>query len=152
MISPECFQRAWFLRQARATGSRNPVMLEKAIVSLQLLGHLAEVGLPLQFKGGTSLLLRISPPRRLSIDVDIVTQATPDDLIAALETVSRLPPFNGYEHDAQRDRDLPPKKHFRAFYPSALETRRDHVLLDVLFEPDEAPHSEPVAIAAPFLI
>ena len=84
MISRECFQREWILHQARAAGSRNPVMLEKAIVALQLLGHLAEASLPLQFKGGTSLLLRLSPPRRLSIDVDIVTQALPDQLIAAL--------------------------------------------------------------------
>jgi hypothetical protein len=127
-------------------------MLEKAIVALQLLGHLVEAGLPLQFKGGTSLLLRLTPPRRLSIDVDIVTQAIPADLVATLEKVCRLSPFDGYEHDAQRDRDLPPKKHFRLFYPSALETKRDHVLLDVLFEPDEAPHSEPVVIAAPFLV
>jgi hypothetical protein len=152
MISRECFQREWILRQARASSSRNPVMLEKAILALQLLGYLVEAGLPLQFKGGTSLLLRLSPPRRLSIDVDIVTQATPDQLVAALEAVSRLPPFESYEHDALRDRELPPKKHFRLFYPSALETKRDHVLLDVLFEPDEAPHCEPVTIIAPFLI
>ncbi|MGD0263085.1 MAG: hypothetical protein ABSD29_25245 [Verrucomicrobiota bacterium] len=31
-------------------------MLEKAVVALQLSGHLAETGLPIQFKGGTSLL------------------------------------------------------------------------------------------------
>jgi predicted nucleotidyltransferase component of viral defense system len=76
-------------------------MLEKAIVALQLLGHLTESGLSLQFKGGTSLLLRISPARRLSIDIDIVTQATPSDLTSILETVSSLYPFTGYDHDAQ---------------------------------------------------
>jgi hypothetical protein len=41
----------------------NPVMLEKAIVALQLLAHLAESDLPIQFKGGTSLLLRLRGKR-----------------------------------------------------------------------------------------
>lgn len=152
MISAECFQRKWILRHAKETGSRNPVMLEKAIVALQLIGHLVESRLPLQFKGGTSLLLRLSPPRRLSIDVDIVTQATPGQLAATLEAVSKLAPLAGHEHDVHRDKELPPKQHFRVFYPSAVEVKRDHVLLDVLFEPAEAPHCEPVTIVAPFLI
>jgi hypothetical protein len=70
MISPGCFGRQLILRKASEIGCRNPVMLEKTIVALQLLGHLAEGGLPIQFKGGSSLLLRLNPIRRLSIDVD----------------------------------------------------------------------------------
>lgn len=127
-------------------------MLEKAIVALQLLGHLAESRLPIQFKGGTSLLLRLNPIRRLSIDVDIVTQVTPEELVAALDRVSKLAPLTGYEHDVQRDRDLPPKKHFRFFYPSAIEAKTDHILLDVLFEPQVPPHCELIVINTPFII
>ena len=126
-------------------------MLEKAIVALQLLAHLAETGLPIQFKGGTSLLLRLNPIRRLSIDVDIVTQATPAQLVAALETASKLGPFTAYEHDPERDRELPPKKHFRFFYPSAIEPKTDHILLDVLFERDEVPNCERLVITVPFI-
>src|SRR2546422_6491913 len=111
MLHPQCFTKEWLKLQAEAVGSKNRVMLEKAIVALQLLGHLAESGLPIQFKGGTSLLLRLNPIRRLSIDVDIVTQAKPEELRAALDRVSRLAPLTGYEHDARRDRELPPKKH-----------------------------------------
>lgn len=151
MIARQCFVNEWVRAKASEIGCRNPVMLEKAIIALQLLGHLAETGLPIQFKGGTSLLLRLNPIRRLSIDVDIVTQAKPAELAAALETVAKLAPFTGSEHDAERDRDLPPKKHFRVFYPSAIEPKTDHILLDVLFEPDEAPNCEPVLIATPFI-
>lgn len=151
MIAPASFQREWITRHAGEIGSRNPVMLEKAIVALQLLGHLVEKGLPIQFKGGTSLMLRLNPLRRLSIDVDIVTQATPAELLAALEEVSRLSPLDGYEHDAERDRDLPPKQHFRVFYPSVIEPKRDHILLDVLFEPEASPHCDPVTIATSFI-
>jgi hypothetical protein len=151
MLHPQCFTIDWIRQQAAAIGSNNPVMLEKATVALQLIAHLAESGLPIQFKGGTSLLLRLSPIRRLSIDVDIVTQATPEQLHAVLARVSAIAPLLGYEHDAQRDRELPPKKHFRVFYQSVVEAKRDHVLLDVLFEPEEAPHCEPVAIVTTFI-
>jgi hypothetical protein len=152
MISPECFERQSVLKKASEIGCRNPVMLEKTIVALQLLGHLAESGLPIQFKGGSSLLLRLKPIRRLSIDVDIVTQAKTEELIAVLERVSRLMPLTGYEHDAQRDKELPPKKHFRIFYPSVVEAKNDHVLLDVLFESQVVPHCEPVVINTPFIM
>ena len=152
MLHPQCFTLEWIRRQAEAIGCANAVMLEKATVALQLLAHLTESGLPIQFKGGTSLLLRLNPIRRLSIDVDIVTQATPAQLRTALAQVSTLAPLLGYEHDARRDKELPPKKHYRVFYPSALEKdKRDHVLLDVIFESEEAPHCQPVTIMTPFL-
>jgi len=151
MISPECLEKEWILTRASEIGCLNPVMLEKTIVALQLLGHLAESGLPIQFKGGSSLLLRLNPIRRLSIDVDIVTQAKAQELVAALGQVSKLAPLTGHEHDAQRDRELPPKKHFRVFYPSVIERKTDHVLLDVLFEPEVALHCEPVIISTPFI-
>ncbi|MBI1783791.1 nucleotidyl transferase AbiEii/AbiGii toxin family protein [Candidatus Sumerlaeota bacterium] len=126
-------------------------MVEKAIVALQLLGHLVETGLPFQFKGGTSLLLRLNPIRRLSIDVDIVTQASPGELIPALERTAALRPFIRYEHDERRDRDLPPKSHFKFFYPSTVEPKTDHVLLDVLFDSEVMPHSQRVLIRSPFI-
>ncbi len=151
MLQPRCFTAQWLKQQAEAIGSRNPVMLEQAIVALQLLGHLAESGLPIQFKGGTSLLLRLNPIRRLSNDVDILTQAKPEELVAVLEQVSKLAPLTGQEHDAQRDKELPPKKHFRFHYPSVIEPKTDHVLLDVLFEPEVAPNCEPVIIVTPFI-
>jgi hypothetical protein len=54
MIARQCFVNEWVWAKASEIGCRNSVMLEKAIVALQLLGHLAETGLPIQFKGGTS--------------------------------------------------------------------------------------------------
>lgn len=152
MIEHKCFTNVWIQGKAAEIGSRNPVMLEKATVALQLLGNLAESGLPFQFKGGTSLLLRLSPIRRLSIDVDIVTQASPKELFAFLETVGTKFPFSGYLHDALRDKESPPKKHFKVFYPSAIEPKNDHILLDLLFEKEPSPRCEPVLIRTPFIV
>ena len=83
--------------------------------------------------------------------LDIVTQAKPTELVAVLGRVAKLAPLSGYEHDAPRDKELPPKKHFRIFYPSVVEAKNDHILLDVLFESQAAPHCEPVVINAPFI-
>ena len=110
-------------------------MLEKAIVALQLLGHLAETGLPIQFKGGTSLLLRLNPIRRLSIDVDIVTQAKPEELVAVLETVAKLAPFTGYAARRRARQRTAAEKTFSRLLPvGPSKPKTDHVLLDVLFE------------------
>ena len=41
--------------------------------------------------------------------------ATPpkaEELIAVLDRVSRFKPLAGHEHDAQRDKELPPKDHY----------------------------------------
>lgn len=83
--------------------------------------------------------------------MDIVTQARPDELNAVLGRINKLSPLIGHEHDTKRDKELPPKKHFRVFYPSAIEPKTDHVLLDVLFESEAAPHCEPVPIVTPFI-
>jgi hypothetical protein len=149
VIARTCFSREWIDGQARKFNCRNPHLLEKAIVALQLVGHLVETGLPFQFKGGTSLLLLVRPIRRLSIDADIVTQATPDQLDAVLKTVGQLPPFTRIEHDPERDGDFPPKKHYRAFYPSVFDPPYNHVLLDVLFE--KACVAEPIVIGTTFI-
>jgi hypothetical protein len=151
MINSKCFAEDWIKDKAALIGSRNPVMLEKATVALQLLGYLAESGLSFQFKGGTSLLLRLDPIRRLSIDVDIVTQASFADLTSVLDGITKQAPFLNYQHEPRRDRVLPPKKHFKVFYPSVIEPKNDHILLDVLFEPEEIPGCEPTPIHVPFI-
>jgi len=137
MLNAISFTRKHIDECVARLGCRNPVLLEKAIIVLQLVGHLAEAGLPFQFRGGSSLLLLVQPVRRLSIDADIATQATAEELDAVLERVAELPPFTGVEHDVARDRALPPKKHYRVHYPSALpapSSFSSHILLDVLFE------------------
>lgn len=149
MLHKDCFSPSWIAEQAKILNCGNPVLLEKAIVALQLVGHLAEADLAFQFKGGTSMLLLVEPLRRLSIDVDIVTQATAGQLEAVLGSVSKLQPFQSYEHDQDRDRDLPPKKHYRMFYPSVFPPKANHILLDVLFE--TAGLAEPRIIRTPFI-
>jgi hypothetical protein len=110
MLASHCFGREWIDRWANDLRSTNRNILETAIAALQFVGHLAEADLPFQFRGGTCLMLLVQPVRRLSVDVDIVTQATPSELEEVLRRVGTLTPFEGYEHDPARDRALPPAR------------------------------------------
>ena len=90
MISPECFARTWVLQKTAEVGCRNPVMLEKTIIALQLLGHLAESSLPFQFRGGSSLLLRLSPIRRLGASPERHPRRAAPCVLRNLETSPML--------------------------------------------------------------
>ena len=151
MIAPKCFTKAWLDEQKEALGSRNPILLEKAILALELVGRLQEAELSFQFKGGTCLLLRLPVLRRLSIDVDIVCLESQERLEAILKTVASRKPFTDYAHDARRDREMPPKRHYRFFFKSEITNRDDHILLDVLLEPELTLPGEAVTIQTSFI-
>ena len=49
-------------------------ILERSIYAFGLLEALCRVDMPFIFKGGTSLMLLLDQPRRLSTDIDIVVR------------------------------------------------------------------------------
>jgi len=151
MIDPKCFTKEWIDQQREALKSRNPILLEKAILALELVGRLQDAGLPFQFKGGTCLLLRLPVLRRLSIDVDIVCLASQAQLEEILKTAAARAPFTGYEHSAKRDREMPPKRHYRLFFKSTVTNRDDLILLDVLLEPELIIPGDPVTLRTSFI-
>lgn len=136
MISGECYTGEYIEEQHQRLGGASPIMIEKSIHALALLGHLAGTDLPFIFKGGTSLLLHLPSIRRLSIDIDIMCTADDEQLNAVVGSMSQLPPFIRQEEDARGARGLPERRHFKFFYTSAISGREDHVLLDVVQEED----------------
>lgn len=133
MIKEEFFGKPKLV-QVSQTLRVDPGILEKAVHALALLGHLAESGLPFVFKGGTSLLLHLPQPRRLSIDIDIVCHATPDALDTVLARIAELSPFTGVEEQNRGERGLPRRRHFKFHYDSPTQGRPLHILLDVVEE------------------
>ncbi len=131
MIKPEFFEREKLIRLSQKLRV-DPGILEKAVHALALLGHLAESGMPFVFKGGTSLLLHLPKPRRLSIDIDIVCPASPAELDAVLAGIAQQAPFTGYEPQNRGERGLPRRRHFKFHYPSPTQGRPLHILLDVV--------------------
>ncbi|MBW6504841.1 nucleotidyl transferase AbiEii/AbiGii toxin family protein [bacterium] len=140
MIHPDCFTIDWLQAKRREIRAGDPALLERALHALALLGHLAESGLDFVFKGGTSLLLHVPVIRRLSIDIDILCGAPPEELIRALDEVSKISPFIRYQEDSRGARGLPNRRHFRFFYNPLLPGNPSpYVFLDVVEEHD-VPH------------
>jgi len=154
MINKKCFTLEWIQEQAQNNNCKSLILLEKAIIALQLLAYLAESSIPFQFKGGTSLLLRFNPLKRLSIDIDIVTQATEADLEAVIEKICKLTPFEGFYIDDRPSHDSTPKKHYKFLYTSQVypQNRKDNLLLDVIFDTKGLPKYDSLIINTPFII
>jgi predicted nucleotidyltransferase component of viral defense system len=106
---------------------------------------------PLVFKGGTSLMLRLPQPRRLSIDVDILCQLDDADLDAVLNEVGQTAPFLRYEEDQRDPNRLPARRHFKFYYqPMDAKNPGPFVLLDVVKEGRLHPQIGSVPIQSPF--
>jgi hypothetical protein len=63
-------------------------LAEEAVHCLELVAELVESGLPFQFKGGNSLLLILNEPKRFSIDVDIATDASREQIELCLGAIT----------------------------------------------------------------
>ena len=139
MFPAHVYTRAWADQERRSLGNCDPGLLEKCAHALTLLGHLAESGLPFLFKGGTSILLHLPDIRRLSIDIDIVSSASNEELDRVVARIGATAPFTGWDEDirgiATGREPLPHRRHFRFLFPSErTPTGQAHVLLDVVQE------------------
>lgn len=73
MLSKENFTKD-YIERLRKQNRLDPMLLERTIYAFGLLEALARVGMPFIFKGGTSLMLLLNKPRRLSTDIDIIVE------------------------------------------------------------------------------
>ena len=132
----------------------DPQLLERCIHALALLGNLQQAGIPLVFRGGTSILLHLPDLHRLSIDIDILCPLNGEDLTRALEPLGRKPPFVAWEESHRDPERLPHRRHFKFFFGSALGVHTQSascILLDVV-EEDTVVHTvEKRPIATAFL-
>lgn len=135
MINPRCFSNEWILAKKEEIGAVQRHTLEKSIYALALLTHLSESGLEFIFKGGTSLLLHLSPIKRLSIDIDIICTEPAEKLEQTLGKIGALAPFNKMVEDERGHRGLPNRRHFQFHYKQLPRGNPfPLVLLDVIEE------------------
>ncbi len=105
--------------------------LEKAIFALEYIAQLKEEGFDFIFKGGSAIQILLGDQwNRLSVDADICTNASKDELDSALDSIKSR--FNGVDFSyAPRESDL---DNFFASYristPPITDTART-ILLDV---------------------
>lgn len=132
MIDPKCFSAPFLREVSTKEGVQDVVTMEKCVLALHLVTLLQRHGLNFIFKGGTSLLLHCPQPKRLSIDVDIISIDPLERLEEVLTAATASAPFTRWEHQTGRDREAPPTKHFKVFYPSSVGQPDANLQLDVI--------------------
>jgi Nucleotidyl transferase AbiEii toxin, Type IV TA system len=131
MITNQSRTPGWIMEIRKASGGRDPILIEKMIMALTLVEELKRSGLDFIFKGGTSLLLLLGTPKRFSIDIDIlVSEGT--ELEKYFQVVTGKGIFHRYEENLRKG-ELP-KQHYKFFFNSVIESKESHILLDILFE------------------
>lgn len=155
VVPASAFAAVWLRKEAKRLNGCDPQLLERCVHALALLGHLQNAGIPLVFRGGTSLLLLLPELHRLSIDIDIVCPLTGAELTKALEPIGGTPPFREWEKSHRAPSRLPQRRHFKFFFESALgvQTRSAScILLDVVEAGEMVHTTEQRPIATSFLV
>ncbi len=133
MISRENFS-AEHIRQLQIKSKRDPGLIERSLFAFGLLESLVKVGLDFTFKGGTSLLLLLPKPMRLSTDIDIIVKPG-TDIDTYVQKAAILFPFLSCIEQERKNRGRLEKRHFKFTYNSPLRNGGTlYILLDVLFE------------------
>ena len=133
------------IRRLQNDTGNDPALLERTLFAFALLEALSLSGLDFIFKGGTSLMLVLDEPRRLSIDIDIIVR--PDiDIEKHIEKAALTFPFIRYDEQIRRKQNNIKKRHFKFYYISLLNQRELSVILDVVFEENHYLKSEQRAI------
>lgn len=132
MLLHENYTAEHILRLREETGA-DPSILERTVFAFGLLEAIRSVDMPFIFKGGTSLLIMLDEPRRLSTDIDIIVDRD-TDVDSYIEKAGKVFPFvNVEEHKRKGANDIE-KRHFRFHFLSPRTGKEINILLDVVFE------------------
>ncbi len=131
MIKKKCFEKNWIISKHKELRT-DPILIEKAIYAFELLGNLISNRIDLMFKGGTGLMLIFPEIKRLSIDIDIVSNAKEKELLTAIDRITTASVFNRWEEDSRIFNHKIDKKHYKFYYDSVLEKRESYILLDIV--------------------
>ncbi len=124
---------AGYINQLRNKTGADPSILERTVFAFGLLEAIRSVGMPFIFKGGTSLLLMLEKPRRLSTDIDIIVgrDINVDEYI---EKAGKIFPFVSVEEHKRKGVNDIEKRHFRFHFLSPRTNKGISILLDIVFE------------------
>ena len=148
MIKSETYSLEWITALKNRLGRRvDPKLVEKVIWALTLLEQLKIKGLSFTFKGGTALLLATEKPKRFSIDIDIITEHSEEEIIDVLKKIVEEKIFLSWDDDNHRKHTADaPIGHFKAYYKSVVDGNIEPILLDLLYTPNPYPQVQEVLI------
>ena len=137
MIAKETLTKRHLDNQVKKMRMADPAVLERTLHAFVLLERLALSNIPFLFKGGTSLLLALKKPGRVSVDIDIVCKVPKEKFEARLKEWVKYPPFTRWENDVREsDSEPPTRRHYKVFYRGKYGAREKphYILLDVVEE------------------
>jgi Nucleotidyl transferase AbiEii toxin, Type IV TA system len=148
MINSETHTIQWIANLKNKLGRRvDPKLIEKVIWALTLLEQLKLKGLNFTFKGGTALLLATETPKRFSIDIDIITEHTEEEIKTVLQKIVEEKIFISWEDDNNRKHTPDaPIGHFKTYYKSVVDGNTEPILLDLLYTPNPYPEVRKIPI------
>ncbi len=156
MISKDTLTDEWVKQVIVNIGthrkSPDKILVEKAIRALLLLEGLSQSGLEFIFKGGTAVMLIQNPPKRISIDIDIVSSklTNPED---NFNSFLRSKGFIRFSLDSRNPISIIEKLHYKFYYLPICQSRvaEDYILLDILIEPSNYSRTLATTINSPFI-
>ncbi len=153
MIDQKTFTLDWIETKAKEYRGADKILIEKAIRALSLLIELRSVGLDFVFKGGTSLMLLLSSPKRLSIDIDIILSDKSVDIEAFFGKIVLKGNFHRFQQQERFVNSEIEKAHYKFFYKPSHKTHsnEEFILLDILFENIPYRKLTEIPIVSPFI-
>lgn len=130
MINKKCFNKDYINQQIKKYPKVDPIKMETTIFAFGLLDELIRCGLPLIFKGGTSLILLLDNPQRVSTDIDIIVPPN-INFDKYFEKVKKRFPF--YEGE-ERGNNNNYFRHFYFMFKGPISNKECRINLDVSFE------------------
>ncbi len=131
MIKKKCFKSNWITNKHKEINV-DPILVEKAIYAFELLGDLIESDVDFIFKGGTGLMLLIPGFKRLSIDIDIMSESDNKNLNNTFNRITKEGVFNRWEEDKRSLNYKITKRHLKFYYTSYIEKKESYILLDIV--------------------
>ena len=128
-----------YIRELQARYKTDPGLLERVLYAFGLLEALVKAGMRFIFKGGSSMMLLLDHPVRLSTDIDIIVDPG-TDIDKYIETAGAIFPFLRKEEDVRKGRNNIEKRHFKFFYFSPVRKTEFYILLDIVFM--ESPYNQ----------
>lgn len=132
MIMRDNYTEEHIANLRKETGA-DPSILERTVFAFGLLEAISSVGMPFIFKGGTSLLVLLDHPRRLSTDIDIIVERG-TDVDRYIEKAGAIFPFINVEENKRKGLNDIEKRHFRFHFLSPRTGKEISILLDIVFE------------------
>ena len=132
MLLRENYTAEHIAKLRQETGA-DPSILVRTVFAFGLLEAIRSVDMPFIFKGGTSLLVLLNEPRRLSTDIDIIVDHE-TDVDRYIEKAGRIFPFVSVEEHKRKGANDIEKRHFRFHFLSPRTGKEINILLDVVFE------------------